>query len=69
MIQIFCDQCKREIEEDYLKIHIEIKPKSRDYRIPIPDWEIKADRKGDFCSVQCAIQWLGDSPWRLSGLA
>lgn len=67
MKQLFCDKCKREIKEEDLKVQIEITPKSRDYRIPVPDWEKDADKRGDFCSAECALQWLGNSAWRLFG--
>jgi len=66
MIQTFCDECKGEIKEG-LKIHVEVEPPRTDYRIPVPVWEQKAEREGDFCSVGCAMQWLTDSPWRIYG--
>jgi hypothetical protein len=65
MIQVFCDQCKREIKKEELIVRIEIKPRSRDYRIPVPEWEKEAQKNGEFCSAQCAVQWLSSSPWAL----
>jgi len=66
MIQVFCDECGGEIKT-WLKVHMEVKPPSTDYRIPVPEREQEAEKEGDFCSVGCAVQWLRDSPWGVYG--